>query len=270
MNPDWRNRYEEAVRAARDAGMIGMKYFPDAHSADFASQVEQKSDSSPVTRADREAEALLRERLLGTFPDDGFLGEEFGASPGSSGFRWIIDPIDGTRNFVRGIPIWGTLVGLEYRGEAIAGAIFIPPLGQLFHALRGNGAFRDEQRIRVSTIDQLHKAQVFYSSIQWFQKAGCQDVFLELANYVERMRGFGDVYGHVLVAQGSGELMVEHGVHIWDVAAVKPIIEEAGGRYSTWDGSPAIDRPNVLVSNGLLHEAALRILRQAGSSEKPA
>jgi histidinol-phosphatase len=254
LNPEWRNRYELAVEAARRAGQVAARYF------DGNFQVEWKSDQSPVTVADREAEQSLRTALQAAFPQDGFLGEEFGDTPGSSGFRWIIDPIDGTRNFVRGIPIWATLVGLEYRGEQIAGVVDVPCLGHTYRALRGDGAYRNERRIRVSHVADLGEAMVFYSSLSWFIKAGRRDDFLELTRRTERQRGFGDFYGHVLVAQGSGEAMVEHGVHAWDVAALKPIIEEAGGRYSDWDGVPSIDSVHVIVSNGKLHDEILSVL----------
>src|SRR5207302_7964393 len=183
-----------------------------------------KADRSPVTLADREAETLLRERLLGAFPDDGFLGEEFGDRPGTSGFRWIVDPIDGTRSFVRGIPLWATLIGLEYRDEQIAGIAVAPALGHTWRALRGDGTYYDDRRVRVSDVADLAQALVFYSSLSWFVKAGRLDGFLGLVRGADRTRGFGDFYGFVLVAQGAGELMVEHGVHAWDVAAIKPIV----------------------------------------------
>src|SRR5437870_995177 len=149
LNPEWRSRYDLAVRAARQAGQLALGYF------DTDLTVEWKQDHSPVTVADREAEALLRTTLLGAFPRDGFLGEESGDTPGTSGFRWIIDPIDGTRSFVRGIPIWGTLVGLEYRGEQIAGVVEVPALGLTYRALRGDGAYRNHRRIGVSNVSVL-------------------------------------------------------------------------------------------------------------------
>ncbi|MCI0683613.1 MAG: histidinol phosphate phosphatase [Gemmataceae bacterium] len=254
MNADWRNRYEVALDAAFQAGQFALQHFDQ----DIA--VQWKADESPVTIADQGAEQLLRTTLLGKFPYDGFLGEESGAAPGTSGYRWIIDPIDGTRSFVRGVPIWATLVGLEYKGEVIAGITYLPAMKQTFRALRGDGAFRDDRRIHVSEIDKLADAHVFYSSITWFSKAGCEAQFLKLLKQTVRQRGFGDFYGFVMVAQGSGELMVEHGVHAWDLGGLIPIVEEAGGKMTAWDGKPDIDRPDVLASNGLLHDAALAIL----------
>jgi histidinol-phosphatase len=261
VNPDWRARYEVAVKAAQQAGKLALGYF------DGDLKVDLKKDLSPVTIADREAEALLRKSLLGAFPNDAFLGEESGDTPGTTGYRWIIDPIDGTRSFVRGIPIWGTLVGLEYKGEQIAGVAEVPAMGLTYRALRGDGAYRGERRIHVSDVTSLSDAQIFYSSLSWFIKAGCQDNFLDLAVRTHRQRGFGDFYGFVLVAQGSGELMIEHGVSPWDVAAVMAIVEEAGGRFSNWDGSRSIYRRDVLASNGKLHETALKILGSAVNLE---
>ncbi len=254
MTPAWRTRYDLAIDAAQEAGKLALGYF------DQPIDVEWKHNQTPVTIADREAERLLRTSLLGKFPDDGFLGEESGETPGTSGFRWIIDPIDGTRSFVRGIPLWGTLIGLEYQGEQIAGVTYIPALKQLFRALRGDGAYRDDRRIRVSDVAELEESQVFYSGLRWFIKGGCKEAFLDLVGRTQRQRGFGDFYGFMLVAQGSGEIMVEYGVSPWDVAGVKPIIEEAGGTFTDWDGTATIHRPDVLASNGRMHQEALSLL----------
>jgi histidinol-phosphatase len=263
MNPEWRARYETAVEAARRAGQVALRYF------DAGLAVEWKSDHSPVTAADREAEQVLRTTLLAAFPGDGFLGEEYGDTPGTSGFRWVLDPIDGTRSFVRGIPLWATLVGLDYRDEPIAGVVEVPALGHTYRALRGDGAYRNARRLRVSDVGDLADAMVFYSGLSMFTKAGRQEGFLELSRRTQRQRGFGDFYGFVLVAQGSGELMVDYGVHPWDVAAIQPLVEEAGGRFSDWDGTPTIHRTDVLVSNGKLHDEALAVLRGERSDRPP-
>ena len=255
MNPEWRNRYEVAVEATRRAGQLALRHF------DGPFTVETKADQSPVTVADREAETLLRQTLHAAFPTDGFLGEEYGDAPGTSGYRWVIDPIDGTRSFVRGIPIWGTLVGLEYRGEQIAGVVDVPALGQTYRALRGDGAFRNDRPIKVSEVAQLSDALIFYTSLSWFLKEGRANAFLDLARGTDRQRGYGDFYGFVLVAQGAGEVMVDYGVHAWDVAALRPIIEEAGGRFSNWDGIATIHSRHAVVSNGKLHDQVLAILK---------
>jgi histidinol-phosphatase len=264
MNREWQSRSDLMIRAAREAGRIALAHYPDLKAADFTAQVIWKSDNSPVTVADREAEAHLRKVLLTAFPGDGFLGEESGDLVGKTGFRWIVDPIDGTRSFVRGVPHWATLVGLECDGQPIAGVAYEPVIDRVWRALQGAGAFRDDQRIHVSRIDNLKESVMFYSSLSWFVKAGRANQFLQLVAKTQRQRGFGDYYGHLLVAQGAGEFMVEHGVHAWDVAALKVIVEEAGGRFTDWSGAPTIHTPDCLASNGLLHDRILEILQSAG------
>jgi histidinol-phosphatase len=256
MNAEWRTRYDLAVNAARQAGDLAKSYF------DGTFAVEWKADHSPVTIADREAEQLIRTLVGQHFPHDGFLGEEFGDQPGTSGFRWIIDPIDGTKSFVRRIPLWGTLVGLEYRGEQVAGVCYAPGLNQLFRALRGDGAYRDDRRIRVSDVAELSGSLLCYSSISWFRKHGRDAAFLELAAKTDRQRGYGDFYGFVLVAQGSAEVMIDHGVHPWDVAALQVLVEEAGGSLTDWSGVPTIHAPDVIARPGKIHAQTLRILTQ--------
>jgi histidinol-phosphatase len=249
------------IRTAREAGKIAFGYFPDLKAADFTAQVIWKSDNSPVTAADREAEAHLRRTLLDTFPKDGFLGEESGDLAGTSGYRWVVDPIDGTRNFVRGVPHWATLVGLEQDGRPVAGVAYEPVNDRLWRALRGDGAYRGGQQIHVSRIERLEQSTMFYSALSWFVKAGREREFLQLVAKTQRQRGFGDYYGHLLVAQGAGDFMVEHGVHTWDVAALRVIVEEAGGRFTDWNDTPTSDTPDCLASNGFVHDAVLAILR---------
>jgi histidinol-phosphatase len=260
MNPDWRTRYDLAVEAADRAAEIAAGYFPEGDPADFTPHVEWKLDRSPVTAGDRAGEAFLRNRIINAFPNDAFLGEEFGEKPGDSGYRWIVDPIDGTRNFMRGMPLWGTLVGLEYRGEAIAGAAAMPSLGHSYRALRGDGAYRDSRRLHVSDTASLGDAVLACSSLSGFFKAGREAQFMELVRRTQRQRAFGNFYGFVLIAEGAADVMVEQGLHIWDIAAVAPIIEEAGGRFTDWDGRATVHRPDVVASNGKLHDESLRIL----------
>ena len=256
MNPAWRTRYELAVEAARKAGDLARGFYETTF------DVEKKADNSPVTIADKQAEQLIRQMVTQHFPDDGFLGEEFGDQPGGSGFRWVIDPIDGTRSFVRHIPIWATLIGLEYRGEQIGGIAYVPVFDQMYRALRGDGAYVNDRRIQVSTEDQLSESLMCYSSIRWFQSAGREKTFLELVSKTQRQRGFGDFYGFVLVAEGAADLMLEHGVHEWDVSALKAIVEEAGGTFTDWKGTPTTATPDVLATNGKLHAATLAILNR--------
>jgi len=255
MNPEWRARYELAIDAAHRAGKLALSYYENAVA------VEWKGDASPVTVADRNAEQLIRGIVGQVFPNDGFLGEEFGDQPGTSGWRWIIDPIDGTRSFVRGVPVWATLVGVEYGGQTVIGVTYVPTTDETFHACQGNGAYRDAKRIRVSDVTDLKDAILVYSSLNWFIRQGRLDDFLRLYSATGRQRGYGDYWGFVLVAQGACDLMVEHGVHAWDVAATKILVEEAGGVFTDWDGTPTIHRPDVIATNGKLHEAARNLLR---------
>jgi len=255
MNLEWKSRYEVMVEAARAAGQVALGYF------DKNIAVEQKPDESPVTIADREAEQTLRERLIAAYPNDSFLGEEFGETRGSSGYRWIIDPIDGTRCFVRNIPHWSTLVGLEYQGEMIAGVSYAPADGQMFRALRGDGTYKNDRRVQVSDVATLDQALACYTGYQYFRQAGKERQFMNTLRGVGATRGFGDYYGFVLVAQGSCELLVDYGVHIWDIAGLKVIVEEAGGRFTDWDGGTDLHRPDCLASNGRVHDVALAFLR---------
>jgi histidinol-phosphatase len=255
MNSDWRTRYDLAIEAAQQAGQLARTYYESTF------QVERKADSSPVTIADREAEQLIRTLITQHFPNDGLLGEEYGDQPGSTGYRWVIDPIDGTKSFVRHVPIWATLIGLEYRGEQIGGVVSIPVFNMTYRALRGAGAFLNERPIRVSTVDRLADALLCYSSIGWFSRVGREQTFLELANRTARQRGYGDFYGFVLVAEGAADVMIEHGVNPWDIVATKAIIEEAGGRFTDWDDTPTVSRPDVLATNGRVHAEALAILQ---------
>jgi histidinol-phosphatase len=264
MNPASYERYLRAIDATHDAGRLALGYF------DAEVKVEWKENLTPVTVADRKAEEMLRSRLLGLFPQDGFLGEESGSVTGSSGFRWIIDPIDGTRSFVRGIPLWGTLVGLEYQNDPMAGVCFLPAFGKeglTYRALRGDGAYRDHQRIQVSNINRWDETQIFYSSLSWFMAGGVKEAFLDIVGRTQRQRGFGDFYGFMLVAQGSGEMMIEYGVSPWDVAALVPIVEEAGGTFTDWDGQRNIYRPDILASNGLMHQETLALLRSKRTAD---
>jgi histidinol-phosphatase len=257
MNPDWRTRYDLAVEAARKAGDLARTYYETTF------DVEHKADNSPVTIADKQAEELVRGMVSKAFPNDGFLGEEYGNQPGSSGFRWIIDPIDGTKSFIRHVPIWATLIGLEYKGEQIGGITYIPVFDMMYRALRGGGAFVNERPIHVSKVSKLADSLLCYSSIGWFTRAGREKTFMELAGRTWRQRGYGDFYGFVLVAEGAAEVMVEHGVNPWDVAATKAIVEEAGGRFTDWDDNPTIHRPDVLATNGHVHAETLAILRNS-------
>jgi len=242
-----------AVEAARAAGEIAMKYYRGGF------DVTIKPDQTPVTQADREAEQAITRMLGRAFPDWGFLGEEFGER-GSREIRWIIDPIDGTKNFIRRIPIWAVLIALEERGEITTGVVLNPVTGELFTARRGEGAYKNGERLRVSECEAMKDATVLHSGLRLVREAGHWDGFVRLFDAGSRTRGFGDYYGYGLVAEGKAEIYVEVDLKPWDVAPVKILVEEAGGRLTDFSGRPTIYGGTVLATNGRLHAEALRLL----------
>lgn len=248
---------EVAVEAARAAGEVAMKYFRRGVG------VTLKPDRSPVTEADRAAEHVVVEVLHGAFPEYGVLGEELGAR-GSQEVRWIIDPIDGTRNFVRGIPIWAVLIALEEHGEVTAGVVLSPVTDQLYTARRGDGAFLGGERLRVSPIPTLDQATLVHASLNLLRGGLHWDGFARLVDATERQRGFGDYMCYTLVAEGKADVAVEGpDLKPWDLAPVKILVEEAGGRFTDFAGAPTIYSGTALATNGRLHDAALVLIRGA-------
>jgi len=222
--------------------------------------VESKPDLTPVTEADRAAESVLRARIEAERPGDGIVGEEYGQTEGTGGRRWILDPIDGTKSYVRGIPAWGTLIALEREGEVVVGVASAPALGRRWWAARGRGAFADGEPIRVSRVPVIEDAMLCYTSMTAFDEHGLGDEFRSLAARCWEERGFGDYWAHVLVAEGSADIAVEPVMNIWDNAPLKVIVEEAGGRFTGLEGNPRIDGGSAVTTNGLLHEAVLDAL----------
>jgi histidinol-phosphatase len=220
--------------------------------------VSLKADRSPVTEADREAEQTIVGVLRARYPDHGALGEELGES-GPRDRRFIVDPIDGTRNFVRRIPTWAVLIGLE--GVVTGGVVYQPATGVIHTAWRGEGAWRDGERIRVSPVDALEHALVVHSSVNALRKSRYWEGFLHLVDRTQVQRGFGDFSAYLWVAEGQGEIALSTTVKAWDVAALKILVEEAGGRLTDLDGRPGIYGSTVFASNGLLHDAALVAMR---------
>jgi histidinol-phosphatase len=222
-------------------------------------RVETKPDLSPVTDADRTVETSLREQLAAARPGDGVLGEEFGES-GQSARRWIIDPIDGTKNYVRGVPVFATLIALEEGGAISVGVVSAPALRRRWWAARGGGAFGDGESIRVSSVASLSDAQLCFASLDGWTAPGAMDALLGLARRCWRSPGFGDFWQHMLVAQGSAEIALEPEVSLWDMAAVQVIVEEAGGGFSDLRGNPTPAGGSAISSNGILHQEALAAL----------
>jgi histidinol-phosphatase len=222
----------------------------------------RKADQTPVTQADQEAEAAIVDCLRPAFPDVGFLGEEFGAQ-GSQSRRWIVDPIDGTKNFVRGIPYWATLIALEEEGDVTLGVVHSPATGELYWARRGQGAWVDGVALRVSPVDRLADAMLVHSSLNLLRPLDggrCWDGFVRLVERTDRQRGFGDYFGYTFVLRGQAELMLEADVKPWDIAPFKVLFEEAGGRFTDFAGQPTIYSGTALASNGRLHADALAAL----------
>ena len=223
-------------------------------------RVELKEDATPVSEVDRAVEEALRTRLARARPKDSVVGEELGSGGGESSNRWILDPIDGTKNFVRGIPVFATLIALEREGEISVGVASAPALGRRWWAAGGEGAFADGEPIHVSAVDRIQDAQLCYTSVPGFDARDMADRFLELARRCARTRGFGDFWQHVLVAEGSADIAAEPDVALWDLAALKVIVEEAGGMFTDLEGVPRADGGSSLSTNGLLHEAVLKAL----------
>ena len=228
------------------------------HADDLA--VETKPDLSPVTEADRAVEQALRKRIGEERPGHSVVGEEFGADqPGTA--RWILDPIDGTKNYVRGLPVWASLIALERDGRVEVGVASAPALHRRWWAARGQGSFVNGRRIHVSRIADLGDAVLSYASLTSWEQHGMGEEFLALARACWRTRGFGDFWSHMLVAEGAADLAVEPEVEVWDLAAPQVIVEEAGGRFTNLDGIPTPAGGSVVSSNGLLHDRVLATLR---------
>jgi histidinol-phosphatase len=197
---------------------------------------------------------MVRERIADTFPQDRVLGEEEGGDGQAGGRLWIVDPIDGTANFARGIPIWATLIALQVDAELVLGVAEASALGERYEAVRGRGARCNGEAIHVSSVTEVPSSQLLYGGMKtWLADPRCQGVLDTLAD-ARRTRGFGDFWGHTLVARGSAEAMFEPDLNLWDYAALVPIVEEAGGRVTTLDGGPLHHGGSVLSTNGVMHD----------------
>ncbi|HUR80275.1 MAG TPA: inositol monophosphatase family protein [Thermoanaerobaculia bacterium] len=244
-----------ALRLADAADAITLRHFQSATLA-----VRTKADRTPVSEADEEVERVLREMLASERPDDAIVGEEFGSS-GASSRQWIIDPIDATKNYVRGIPVFATLIALVEGDAPVAGVISAPELARRWWASRREGAFCNGHAIRASRIAEIAEAHIAYDSVTDHDRAGNTEAFLKLVRRCTRARGFGDFWIHMLVAEGAIEIAVEPKVAPWDMAAVQVIVEEAGGRFTDLRGNARFDGGSGLSTNGLLHDEVLECFR---------
>jgi histidinol-phosphatase len=237
------------------ASKIGLRYFRGAL------DVEWKSDLSPVTRADKESEAAIVGLIRDAFPTHTLLAEETGAHPGDPDARWLIDPLDGTRGFSRGGSFWGPLVALEHRGEIVVGAMAIPALGETYWAARGQGAFRDDVRLRVSTTRVWKEATLSLGELSRMLVSPYADGVGSLIKTCTSVRSFGDVAACAMLLNGRAEAWLESGVRPWDLAPFAVMVEEAGGRFTNFEGVSTIESGAAVATNGALHEHVLATLR---------
>lgn len=297
--PDrWEKELNTAMEAAWEAGRLTLRWFQAAPDVDL------KADGSPVTDADRGAEEMIRRIVRARFPDDGVMGEEYGEEPGRSGRRWIIDPIDGTRSFVHGVPLYGVMVALEADGQPVASAVSFPPLGELVAAARGLGCRWNGRPCRVSGDGRLERALVLTSGdapaagrapdpgatddvpvtddavpavdVSPVDRPAAADPDLDrrlrglrrLAAAAATFRTWGDAYGYALVATGRAQVMLDPVVQVWDTAAVRPMIEEAGGVFTDWWGQPSHTAGHSVGTNRALADAVRRELDRAGEPDR--
>ena len=257
--PDYADDLQLALQLAEVADRITLGRFG---ASDLI--VEAKPDFTPVSDADRAVEEMIRLRLADHRPEDAISGEEFG-STGSGPRRWVVDPIDGTKNFVRGVPVWASLIALLDGDEAVVGVVSAPALRRRWWAVRGGGAWAtslgsDPRRIATSRVGRLSDASLSYASLSAWADRGRLDAFVALTRGVWRSRAYGDFWSYMLVAEGAVDVAAEPELSLWDMAALAPIVTEAGGRFTGLDGVPGVNQGSAAASNGLLHEQFLAAL----------
>lgn len=245
-----------ALDAVWQAGRLTLSHFQTRL------DVEHKGDNSPVTIADKEAEKLLRRMIEQYFPDDGIIGEEFGTKESRSGMTWAVDPIDGTKSFICGVPFYSNLLALiDENGRSIVGAANFPALNETIYAAQGLGAHWNGRRAQVNTNNRLDKAVLLASEITTGYNAAHQARFQKLLNSTYIHRTWGDAYGYLLVATGRADIMLDPIMKIWDCGALQVILEEAGGTFTDWNGLPTIYAPQTIATNGVLFEQVIAITR---------
>ena len=257
-------RLEYARTIAYQAGELTLRYFYSAARL----TVEKKADESPVTVADRETEQFLRQRIAERFPDDAVFGEELPNTDGRSGFRWILDPIDGTKSFIHGVPLYSTLIGLEKEGQCVGGVIALPALHELVWAGCGLGAWHETPRskptrCRVSDCSDLTEATFITSEVLTFDKSNRRAAYNRLEKSVRLTRTWGDAYGYALIATGRADVMVDPVMSEWDAAPLLVILEESGGRFTDWQGNATIFSNEGVATNGVLHKEVLTLLNES-------
>jgi histidinol-phosphatase len=246
-----------ATDLAREAGAITLRHFKGPF------VVERKVDHSFVTIADREAERFLRAGIEKAFPDDAIIGEEEGQKAGTSGRRWIIDPIDGTYSFVHGVPLYGVLIGLEVEDDPVIGVVNLPALNELIFAARGLGCFCNDNPAQVSATASLGEALLLATDFGACDQNGFGPAAHTLQTQVHARRTWGDAYGHMLVATGRADIMLDPVMNVWDCAALLPIVEEAGGTFTDWNGRRTISGGSAISTNGLLFKDVMATISKA-------
>jgi len=245
---------EAALEVARLSSLVALRYFKQ----DL--RVEVKRDGSPVTLADRAVEQFAREWIHARFPADGVLGEEFGDTPGASGRRWLLDPIDGTKSFIRGVPLWGTCVAVCADEEVVAGAAAFPAVEEFIVAAPAHGCWHNDSQCRVSSTDSLEAATVLVTDDRNFPSSECRAGWDALSRRAAVSRSWGDCYGYLLVATGRADVMVDPVLHPWDAPMFLPVVEEAGGVFTSWNGTRDAFAADVIATNRALAVAAREVL----------
>lgn len=252
--PDPQLLLEFALEAAWRAGRVTLGYYQTGVAA------ERKSDNTPVTLADREAEQLLREMITRYWPEHGIIGEEFGHSNSDAQYCWIIDPIDGTKSFVSGVPLYSNLLALTDGDEALVGVANFPALDDTVYALRGGGCYWNGRRAHVSSKKNLADAVLLTSELNYFHLTNRWQAWQRLVERTYVQRTWGDAYGYFLVATGRAEVMLDPAMHLWDCAPFQVIMEEAGGTFSDWKGTATIHGHESVATNGILFDQVMDVI----------
>jgi len=246
---------ELATSAAFEAGKLTLRYFQAPLAPDW------KADASPVTVADLESEQLLRRLISSQYPDHAILGEEYGESNPSSSFRWIVDPIDGTRSFIQGVPLYSVLIGLEVEGELVVGVAYFPALNEMVVAAKGMGCTWNGRACRVTATPRLADALICYTDERTFAPYGYEAQRQQLVSACGTLRGWSDSYAHVLVATGRADAAFDPYMEAWDSAALAVIMREAGGTFTDWQGNNTIYNGEAISTNGILYPEILALLK---------
>lgn len=246
--------FDFALHIAKQAGDNTLKYFRQ----DF--EIETKSDDSPVTIADKSTEELLRAEIEKRFPDDGIIGEEFGRTESKSGRTWVLDPIDGTKSFVRGFPAYGNMISLIEGEHSLLGVVHFAAMNETVAAYRGGGCFYNGAPCRVSNVDSAAKATLLSSDFRDIGRRWGDRAMLALFRQTGLQRTWGDCYGYLMLATGRADIMIDAELKIWDVAAILPIVEEAGGRCGTAEGESHVNVPYLIAANGAIHDEVIKII----------